>query len=240
MPHFFCDQIAGDKVVLTDQTAHHMTRVLRMKQGEEFTLSTKDGRLHQCSIDTLGAEQVTASVHSSILSDKEPTLRITLYQALPKGDKMELILQKAVELGVTKIVPILTRRCVSRPDAKSMVKKCQRYRKIVESAAKQSGRNILPEVAELQTFSEVCEQIATHQTAVVCYEGGGQRLRALIAPDCTDLAIVIGSEGGLEVEEVDALVAQGAKSATLGKLILRCETAPLAAIAIAMQLTDNI
>lgn len=240
MPHFFCDQINGSTVTLTDETAKHMSRVLRMKLGENFTLSTQDGQIHQCQISAIDTSSVIGVILSSAPSDCEPTLSITLYQALPKGDKMELILQKAVELGVHKIVPMQTARCVSRPDAKAMAKKCQRYRKIVEAAAKQSGRNILPEVTELHSFAQVCDVIGSHQTALVCYEGGGKRLRDLIAPDCTDLAIVIGSEGGLELDEVQALQACGVSPATLGKLILRCETAPLAAISIAMALTDNI
>lgn len=240
MPHFFCAEVQGERVLLTGENAHHMERVLRMKVGEAFTVSTADKLFHYCEIETFSAEGVRGKVFSSVPGQAEPSLCVTLYQALPKGDKMELILQKAVELGVSRVVPVLTKRCVSRPDEKSMKKKLERYRKIVEAAAKQSGRNVLPEVGELLSFTELCQTVTRHQTPIVCYEGGGKRLRELVTPQAQDVALLIGSEGGFEAEEIERLQKLGVHTATLGPRILRCETAPLAALSIVMELSGNI
>lgn len=240
MPHFFCERTDGEHILLSGENARHIERVLRMKVGERFSVSTADGLCHQCVIEAFEEDGVCGKILESEQGDTEPSVAITLYQALPKGDKMELILQKAVELGVSRVVPVLTHRCVSRPDSKSMDKKIQRYQKIVEAAAKQSGRSILPEVGDLLSFSELCRKVETHAQVIVCYEGGGKRLCELAGPDSRELALIIGSEGGFEAAEIEQLAAQGAEAATLGKLILRCETAPLAALSILMQLTGNI
>lgn len=239
MPHFFCERAEGNRIRLVGENARHMERVLRMKVGELFSVSTQDGKCHQCSVELFDEDGVWGTILETTEESAEPSVKITLYQALPKGDKMEWILQKAVELGVYKVVPVLTHRCVSRPDAKSMAKKRVRYQKIVEAAAKQSGRGCLPEVGELLTFEELCAELQD-KPGIVCYEGGGKRLCELVTPDCEALALVIGSEGGFEVAEIERLQACGVQAATLGKLILRCETAPLAALSVLMQLTGNL
>ncbi len=240
MPHFFCAEADEKQLVLTGENAHHITRVLRMKVGESLTVSTADGNRHEGVIRSLEHQSVTVEILTTTYDSVEPSVAVTLYQAMPKGDKMELILQKAVELGVTDIVPVLTRRCVSRPDPKSMAKKQLRYQKIVEAAAKQSGRGVVPTVHPLLSFDQLVQTVSNTPHSIVCYEGGGERLATLVPADCTNLSLIIGSEGGFEVSEIEALQAVGVQTATLGRLILRCETAPLAAISIIMQLTRNI
>ena len=172
-------------------------------------------------------------------NDSEPSVRVTLYQALPKGDKMEFIVQKAVELGAVRIVPMLTKRCVSRPDAKSMQKKLVRYQKVAKEAAKQCGRGMVPEVGEMVTLERALAQ-ADAAVKVLFYEGGGQPIQELLDEQSGDVAVFIGSEGGFEAEEVDLAKRSGAQIATFGKRILRCETAPLAALSIIMNRTGNI
>src|SRR5699024_8032592 len=133
----------------------------------------------------------------------EPHACLTLFQALPKGDKMDFIVQKATELGISVIQPVLTERCASRPDAQSMAKKCARYRKIALEAAQQSGRVHVPEVRELITREQsVC---SLPEKSLLFYENGGQRLNQLIKPADTDIGIFVGSEGGFSSEEAQFL-----------------------------------
>ena len=183
-------------------------------------------------------EEVTVDIREKRTSSTEPRGKITLYQALPKGDKMEWIIQKSVELGVFRIVPILTSRCVSRPDAKSMEKKVQRFNKIAAEAAKQSGRGILPKVSGLLTLEQAAKDVSGK--GIVFYEKGGARLAELIAPEDTEIGIFVGSEGGFAPEEIALLEKAGVEPATLGRRILRCETAPICGLSVLLSLLGDI
>lgn len=167
-------------------------------------------------------------------------VKVTLYQALPKGDKFKNIIQKSVELGVSEIVPVLTRRCVYRPTKSDFSKKIERFNKITESAAKQSGRGIIPQVTEMLTLKEAVESMKENDINLILYENGGERFSADMLKNAKKIGVFIGSEGGFDEEEVELVKSQNATPIWLGERILRCETAPLAAITIIMHLTGNM
>lgn len=194
-----------------------------------MVLCNGQGMDYHCTISSMDEHQVIVSVNSSVPTISEPSVSVTLYQGLPKSDKMDSVVQKAVEMGVTRIVPMLTQRCVSRPDQKSAQKKVERWQKISVEAAKQCGRGILPPVSPVTDFSAALRQAASESTILFFYEGGGQSLQQCIDPSCKEYSIFIGPEGGFSEEEVQFALDLGAKKVTLGPRILRTETAPVAA-----------
>ncbi len=247
MPRFFIENLvreAGESVVITGQDAAHIARSLRMKQGERLTVCGGLGRDYLCEIILVSDERVELSVLSQSVTESEPDIHVTLYQGLPKGDKLELIIEKTIELGVSRVVPVLMQRSVSRPDAKSAAKKHERYRKQAISAAKQCGRGLIPEVGEMISFRGMLSCLERHGAVIFFYECGGEPLSAVMAgiteKKCDDIAIVIGPEGGFDCAEAESLKAAGALTATLGKRILRTETAPIAALAAIMYATGNM
>lgn len=238
MPRFFGVPDGQGQAVLTGADAAHIRRALRMRPGETLTLCDGQGTDYFCEITALEDEAVVCRVLYHTPTSCEPHTQVTLYQGLPKGDKMEWIVQKAVELGVTRIVPVALTRCVVRLDEAGGAAKQKRWQKIADAAAGQSGRGILPAVERPLRFAQALD--AVDATAVVLYEGGGEPLRAVVDPAGVRLSLWVGPEGGLEPDEVEALTARGARRATLGPRILRCETAPLAALAVVMALTGNM
>ena len=239
MPKFFCEEKDEKNLYITGEDAKHISRVLRMQEGDPL-FACMDGYDYEGTITSLEDGCVTIRIISQNPNESEPSVNATLYQAMPKGEKFDLIVQKAVELGITRIVPVLTKRCVSRPDQKAMDKKLTRWQRIAKEAAKQSGRGIIPRVDPMVSYREALEQLSGHETALLFYEGGGRPLGELVGRDCRRLSIVVGPEGGFEKEEVTRLLRNGAEAATLGKRILRCETAPLAALSVIMHLTGNL
>ena len=169
----------------------------------------------------------------------EPSLAVTLYMGLPKADKLEWIIQKAVELGVTAIVPVVTARSIARVDGKDAEKKRTRWQKIAAEAAGQSGRGIIPTVEAPISFKQALPRLAAENT-LLCYEGGGQPIGQLVSREDTALSLVVGPEGGFDPAEVAAVTAGGGRIATLGPRILRCETAPIAALAVVMERSGNM
>ena len=229
MPRFFCERIESDCAIVTGEDARHLTRVLRIKPGEEYILCDGKGMDYRCEAVEISADAVRFSVREKSPNRTEPDSRIVLYQAIPKGDKLEFIIQKAVELGVGEVVPVLTAYCVSRPDLKNFDKKLERYRRIAREAAKQCGRGIIPEISNILTFERAVEDMAGGNS-FLCYEGGGKRISQLVSPKAECIRVMVGSEGGFSEEEVEICSARGIPCATLGRRILRCETAPLAAV----------
>ncbi len=244
MPRFFIENVSGDVITISGQDANHITKSLRMKVGESLTVCGGQGVDFICEIAEMSADSVQLRVVDKVATDSEPSVKITLYQGCPKGDKLELIIEKSIELGVNEIIPVLMQRSVSRPDAKSAAKKHDRYQKLALSAAKQCGRGIIPDVGEMMTFRQMTAKLAEHQAVIFFYECGGESLSSVIgkitSQQLTDIAIVIGPEGGFDPAEADALKESGAMTATLGKRILRTETAPLAAISAIMFATGNM
>ena len=241
MPRFFIDYIpeVGETAVIEGADARHVGGALRMTAGESLTLCDGRGTDYACTITVVEKERVTLSVDAATPSSSEPTLAVTLYMGLPKGDKMEFIIQKAVELGVTAIVPVATARCIVKLDGKDAAKKQARWQKIAAEAAGQSGRGIIPTVETPISWKTALARFETTKT-LLCYEGGGQPIGQLVTPADKAVSLVVGPEGGFAPAEVEAVTAVGGQIATLGPRILRCETAPLAAIAVLMEKSGNM
>lgn len=240
MPRFFCENFSENAAIITGDDARHISRSLRMKIGEELTVCNTKGTDYFCKITGIRENEVMLDVMESAKTVSEPSVEVTLFQCMPKSDKLETVVQKAVELGVNQIVPVISERCISRPDAKSVAKKRERLQKIANEAAKQSGRGVLPTVENALTFKECCSRLSDFDISILFYELGGEPLTELGIKDCGRIAILIGPEGGFSKEEADTALKNGAKAATLGKRILRTETAPLAALTGIMLLSGNL
>lgn len=245
MAWFFTpENIVSDEYLLTGEDARHIGKSLRMREGEEISLVTPDKTLHICEIKEITADSVLVKVNSKEPCDTEPDVKVTLYQCLSKGEKMELVIQKAVELGVFRIVPVISSRCISRPDEKNLRKKEERWQKIALSAAQQSRRGIVPRVEKTVNFEEALDRAGKEGKGILFYELGGESLRKILE-DFTcegekNISVFVGSEGGFEEREASLAKEEGVVLATLGKRILRTETAPLAALAAIMCLTGNM
>ena len=240
MPRFFVDDIDEGNICLTGSDAHHIGFSLRMKAGEQVTVCCR-GVDYNCTIRTITGDSVTLDLVEKHRCAAEPSVEVTLFQAVPKLDKLEYIIQKSVELGVTRIVPVLTRRCISRPDGKDFTKKLARLNKISAEAAKQSGRGIIPIVEPIVTYKQALEMMKELDRTVILYEEeGGVSFGEAGLDGAKTIGLVIGSEGGFDKEEAQAAVETGAVQVWLGKRILRCETAPITAMSILMFLTNNM
>ena len=233
MHRFYADDrgVTGETAFLCEEDAHHAIRVLRMKPGEGCELFA-GGRRFSGEVASIGDGAVQVRIAGELPST-EPRLRVTLYQGLPKADKMELIVQKAVELGACAVVPVAMSRCVVQLDAKDGRKKQERWQKIAREACKQSGRCELMQVTEPISFRQLLARLPEHGAAIVPWEDArGYSLARFHAehPDITDLAIVIGPEGGMSGEEIERMQGSKCRAVTLGPRILRTETAGLCAM----------
>lgn len=240
MPRFFVSDAGGEFITVTGADAVHIGISLRMAKGENITLCS-GGKDFECEIVSISPEEVVCKVLSSSPSGAEPDVKLTLFQALPKGDKFEFIIQKAVELGASKVVPVLTKRCISRPDERSFEKKLERYRKIALEAAKQSGRGIIPEISGIMKWDEAVKTAAESDAALICYENeGGKRFSEIDFSSMKSVSLLVGSEGGFDFDEVEHASQAGCIPIWMGKRILRCETAPIAAISVIMSMSGNL
>ncbi|MBD5158760.1 MAG: 16S rRNA (uracil(1498)-N(3))-methyltransferase [Ruminococcus sp.] len=240
MPRFFTIVINEDNIIVTGSDANHIGRSLRMKKGEELTVCC-NGTDYNCIINSITSDTVYLDLVSKNICASEPSVNVTLFQAVPKTDKLEYIIQKSVELGVSRIVPVLTRRCISRPDEKDFSKKLPRLQKIAEQASKQSGRGIIPEITPIVSYKKALAMMSELDRTVILYEEqGGVSFRDVDFNDVKTIGLVVGSEGGFDPEEADSAVEVGAVRVWLGKRILRCETAPVTAVSILMFLTNNM
>ena len=243
MPRFFVDvPPTGDVVLLTGEDARHIARALRMQPGESLTVCDGAGIDYDCVLEQAVPDEVRARITGAHPSAGEPDIRVTLFMALPKADKMELIVQKATELGVTEIAPFLSSRCVSRPDDRALDKKCARWGKIAAEAAKQCGRGRIPHVRSVVSVEEAVRQAAEAALPLLLYEGERENsLRAALCGQAPEtVSLMVGPEGGFAPEEAASAVSAGLKSVSLGPRILRCETAPLAALAAVMYESGNL
>ena len=240
MPRFFTNEIDENNITLTGSDAVHVGRSLRMKPGEPLTVCC-GGIDYNCEISEITSDTVYLSLKEKVVCAAEPNIEVTLFQAVPKMDKLENIIQKSVELGVSRIVPMLTRRCVSRPDERDFAKKLARLNKIAAEAAKQSGRGIIPQVTPIVSYKNALEMMKELDQNVLLYEEeGGVSFGEVDLTGAKTVGLVIGSEGGFDREEAEACTAVGAAQVWLGKRILRCETAPITALSILMFLTNNM
>jgi len=241
MPRFFADSVS-EITEIKGQDAIHIQRALRMRVGDNLTLCDQKGSDYFCEITGFDSDCVTVKVLYRTPTECEPLTAVTLYQGLPKKDKMELIIQKTVELGVSSIVPVQTARSVTQIESGEKAEKRRlRWQKIADEAAGQSGRGILPQVTEPISFKQALERIVSlNEPVIVFYEGGERPICGLVDRTVRRLSIFVGPEGGFEPSEIEALTAINARTATLGPRILRCETAPIAALAVIMALTGNM
>ena len=238
MPRFFIRQNQieendGVKTVnILGDDAHHISRALRMATGEKIEVVDMQKNLYLCELNGFFDGYVTARVIGEGKAETEPPVFIRLFQALSKGEKMETIIQKSIECGACEIAPFSSERCVVKIDKKDEQKKIDRWQKIAESAAKQSGRGIVPTVKGVLTFKELLNSIKG--TVLFCYEGEDTVSIKTALKNTKiegEVSVIIGSEGGFSQKEATLLKEAGAISVGLGKRILRCETAPTFALA---------
>ena len=240
MHHFFVTpaQVSGEKVYIEGSDVNHICNVLRMKKGEKLQISDGNNKKYVCQIDEITNEKVFLHIIEEKIGNTELPSKIYLFQGLPKSDKMELIVQKAVELGVYEIIPVSTKRAVVKLDAKKAGKKVERWNSIAEGGAKQSGRTVIPKVREVMTYKEALTYAKTLDIVLVPYElaDGMNKTKEIIGriEKGQSVGIFIGPEGGFEKEEVEQAMETGAEPITLGKRILRTETAGLTILSILM------
>lgn len=231
MPRFFTpsDGIADNVITIKGDDAHHIARSLRMAEGDEITVCDMHGYEHVCRLVRIRDEECECQILSSKKGETESPVHITLYMAYPKGDKLETVVQKAVELGASKIVPFESSRCIKRPKADKADKTTARLERIAEEAAKQCGRSILPSVTQPVDFKTAISAAAGAELPLFCYEGDGTKpIREILEehPTATTVSVIVGCEGGFSLDEASAAIAAGLIPTGLGKRILRCETAP--------------
>lgn len=240
MPKFYVDGLSSAEktVKITGGDVNHIKNVLRLHTGDEITLCDGCGKDYICRISELADDYVGADVQDILMNAAELNTSIVLFQGMPKSDKLELIIQKAVELGVCEIVPVMTKRTVVKLDTKREKKKLERYNTIALSAAKQSGRGVIPVVRDFMTFKEALQYAKSLEMNIIPYEEaeGIEYSREVIRSikGKKTLGIFIGPEGGFAHEEVTDAMSIGAKCITLGNRILRTETAGLAVLSIIM------
>lgn len=240
MHHFFVEpQCVGEEEIrITGSDVNHIKNVLRMTNGEELLISDGQGKDYCCIITNLSDDEIVAKITEENAERTELSSKFVLFQGLPKSDKMELIVQKAVELGAYEIVPFKAKRCVVKLDDKKADSKIKRWQSISESAAKQSKRGIIPNVHEVMTFKDAVEYAKTFDISVIPYENfkdmtATREVMDKIGPDMK-VGIFIGPEGGFDSEEVDYAFQNGIHPISLGKRILRTETAGLAILSVLM------
>ncbi|MGF6990938.1 16S rRNA (uracil1498-N3)-methyltransferase [Lachnospiraceae bacterium PF1-21] len=244
MQHFFVNEeaIEGEVIRITGDDVKHISQVLRMKIGEEATV-TDESFFYQGKIQTISKEEVLFQVVSKRQIDTELPVKITLFQGLPKQDKLEVIIQKSVELGVHQVVPVETKRVIVKLDEKKRLRRQERWQKVSESAAKQSGRGLIPEVTSPLSFKEAVQMASQLDTVLVPYEEAGdiRNTRAVLEQvhPGERLGVFIGPEGGFSREEIEVLEGEGAKVITLGKRILRTETAGPAVLSVLSYLLEG-
>lgn len=194
MPRFFINYVPEEQVVIAGEDARHIVRSLRMQSGESLILCDSIGTDYNGRIESVADDRVVVRILNFCKSVTEPGVRVTVYQGLPKADKMDSIVQKSVETGAVGIVPVMTARCVSKPDEKAVDKKMIRWQKIAHEAAKQSGRGIVPQVFPLTDFRQAVKQAAQAGEILLFFEGGGQSISKLVNGETCELAIFIGPE----------------------------------------------
>ncbi len=240
MPRFFSEKPEKGRLTLRGGDARHAAKALRLRRGDIVTVCDGEGTDYECEVELVKDGEMELVVKSEKPSVSEPKQRVTLFMAVPKHDKMDLIVQKSVELGVNRIVPFISKNCVSRPD--SFEKKLERWNRIAAEAAGQCGRGIVPKVHGPVGFDEAIRQAAEHGTGLFFYEFEKEHgIRDVLSEGLGGtVSLVIGPEGGFDPTEAEEAVKAGLKRVSLGPRILRCETAPLAVMAVIMYAGGNM
>lgn len=245
MHHFFVspDQVDKEYVTISGNDVNHIRNVLRMKQNDKILVSNGQDKDFYCSIESISEDEIRARILDVDFEGTELNSKLYLFQGLPKSDKMELIIQKAVELGATRIIPVATKRCVVKLDEKKETSKIKRWQAISESAAKQSRRMIIPEVSGVMSFKEAINYVKTLDLGIIPYENykdmeTTKKILSNVGKDM-EIGIFIGPEGGFEESEIQYAMDNGVKPISLGKRILRTETAGLAILSVLMFSLEN-
>jgi 16S rRNA (uracil1498-N3)-methyltransferase len=248
MPRFFVDKanIGEDKINIAGDDVKHIKNVLRMHEGESIQLCDSEGMDYECVIEEFQNNLIICGILSKDYSITEPKVKITLFQGMPKGDKFEHIIQKCIELGVAEIIPVMTQRTIVKFDNdKDIEKKTARYNKIALEAGKQSNRGIIPVVSKPVKIKEAIGYSSNFDLKLIPYENEKHnRIKNVInntsKSDYTTIAVFIGPEGGFDEEEIKAAIEAGIVPVTLGKRILRTETAGPAVLAMLLFALDEI
>ena len=234
MYQFFVEphQIQGNRIIIEGNDVNHIKNVLRMKPGEEIAVSNGvDGKEYRCGITELEEDRILCELRFIKEDGVELSSQVYLFQGLPKADKMEMIIQKCVELGIHAVVPVATKRCVVKLDDKKAKSKISRWQGIAEAAAKQSKRRIVPEVMDVMSFKQALQFVKDFEVKVIPYELAEDmsKTREIIGTlkSGQRIAVFIGPEGGFEESEITEALESGVEPITLGKRILRTETAGL-------------
>ena len=233
---------SGDEIAILPPDAVHISRVLRMKRGDLITVCDDAGCEHECVLTSADKDKVTARILHSRPYSTEPSVEVAVFAALSKGEKFDFLIQKCVELGASAIVPFLSERCVVRPSAGDIERKSARFSRIALEASKQAMRSRPVRVGEIVGFDDAVRMAAGYETALLLYEkeNKGSFSRILRERDgCTRYAVMTGPEGGFSEGEAAAAVSGGLLSVSVGPRIMRCETAPLAAVSAIMYHTGN-
>jgi 16S rRNA (uracil1498-N3)-methyltransferase len=245
MHHFFVspDQIDEKYVTITGGDVNHIKNVLRMKIDEELLISNGQDKDYYCKIESVSDDEIKAIILDEEFEGTELPTELYLFQGLPKSDKMELIIQKAVELGVKEIIPVATKRCVVKLDDKKEASKIKRWQAISESAAKQSRRTIIPEVSSVMSFKEAINRAKEFELGIIPYENFKDMTETKEVLKKVQkgikIGIFIGPEGGFEESEIQYALENGIHPISLGKRILRTETAGLAILSVLMFQLEN-
>ena len=238
MPHrYFASEIDGATAALTGPDAHHLGKVMRAKPGDAVILCDGAGFDYTAAVTSVTPDRVEFALLEKRPTAAEPSVEVTLFAGYPKQDKLEFIVQKAVELGAVRVVPFFSRFCVAAP--KKEEQKNARYARIAAEAAKQAGRGLVPAVELPLDIKDLPARFDQFDLVLFFYEGGGESLRTLVK-DQKRIALITGAEGGFSPEEAATLTAAGAVPVGLGPRILRCETAPVAGLAAVMTLAGQL
>lgn len=230
---YFLDSISDNIAYVLGDEAVHLCRVMRIKQGDSIILCDRDGFDYQSSALDINEKQISFEILSKIKNAAEPSKQLTVYMALPKSDKLEFIVQKVCELGATRIVPFVSEFCVAQISKKDGNKK-ERLQKISNEACKQSGRSVPCRVCDTLTFKEILKDLSYNDLNLFFYENSTEKLRNIDFSQHNNVSIIVGSEGGFSNKEAELFLGNGATSIGLGKRILRCETAAVAAASLVM------
>lgn len=244
MPKFFVksNQINDNKVIITGEDVNHIKNVLRLSIDDDIQVcNLETAENYTCGITKLSNETIECDIFNKIDSETEANIHINIFQGIPKSDKMELIIQKSVELGANEITPVAMKRCVAKIEDKAKIKKIERWQKISEVAAKQCGRDRVPKINDVTNIKNICNLIKEYDIVLLAYENEKENTlknELLKLKDKTNeklkIGIMIGPEGGIDKEEMKELKDNGAKVITLGKRILRTETVAFVLISIIM------
>lgn len=251
MPKFFInsEQVKEDTIQILGQDVKHIKKVLRAQIDQEINICNYEtGENFLCQIIDIKEEKIKCKIINKIEGNTESNIQVTIFQGLPKSDKMEYIIQKSVELGVYNIVPVEMKRCVVKLEEKDKIKKVNRWQKISEVAAKQCGRDLIPKIENIINISKLCDFVENYDIMVVAYENEEKNTlkeklikikETLSKEQKIKIGVVIGPEGGIELKEVSEMQEKGAEIVTLGKRILRTETVSLNVLSIIMYELEN-